>query len=173
MRRRHPKGQRLAFTIVYNNGSPAITAEDRAFASDARRAGIDITLVGRSLSFILQNYYDLAAPANINKWEAEDFGGYSSPLYPTTTTIFNTGGDFNIGDYSDRTADKLINNSVSGPSPSAIKAEATYIAADLPGLFQPAPDHVYAWSTSLSGPQASFWEMTQYSLNPELWAFHR
>jgi peptide/nickel transport system substrate-binding protein len=167
-----PEGQRLAFTVVYNNGSPALTAEDRAFASDARRAGILVTLVGKSFGFILQNYYDLAAPANIDKWEAEDFGGFSSSLYPTTNTIFNTGGDVNIGDYSDRTADKLIESSVFGPNPSAVKAEATYIAADLPGLFQPAPDHVYAWSTKLSGPQASFWEMTQYSLNPELWAFH-
>jgi len=166
-----PKGQNLNFTLVYNNGSPAITAEDTAFASDAKSAGIDVTLVGKSFNFILSNYYDLAAPANINKWAAEDFGGFSTSLYPTTNTIFNTGGSFNIGDYSDPTADKLINASVFGSNEAAVKTEAAYIATDLPALFQPDSDHLYAWKNTLSGPQASFWEIPQFSINPELWYF--
>ena len=166
-----PKGQNLNFTLVYNNGSPAITAEDTAFASDAKSAGIDITLVGKSFNFILSNYYDLAAPANINKWAAEDFGGFSTSLYPTTNTIFNTGGSFNIGDYSDPTANKLINASVFGSNQAAVKTEAAYIATDLPGLFQPDSDHVYAWKTDLSGPQASFWELPQFTIDPEQWYF--
>jgi peptide/nickel transport system substrate-binding protein len=166
-----PKGQTMAFTLVYNNGSPAITQEDTAFASAAKTAGVPVTLVGKSFNFILQNYYDLAAPANINKWAAEDFGGFSTSLYPTTNTIFNTGGSFNIGDYSDPTADKLINQSVFGPNASAVKTEAAYIADNLPALFQPNAFHVYAWSTKLSGPQYSFWEMPEFSLNPEQWYF--
>jgi peptide/nickel transport system substrate-binding protein len=166
-----PKGQTANFTLVYNNGSPAIEAEDTAFASDAKSAGIIVTLVGKSFNFILSNYYDLAAPANINKWQAEDFGGFSTSLYPTTNTIFNTGGSFNIGDYSDPTADRLINASVFGPNASAVKTEAAYIATDLPALFQDDSDHVYAWKTDLSGPQASFWELPQFSMNPELWYF--
>jgi peptide/nickel transport system substrate-binding protein len=166
-----PKGATLAFTLVYNNGSPAIQQEDTAFASDANQAGVKVSLVGKSFNFILSNYYDLAAPANINKWAAEDFGGFSTSLYPTTNFIFNTGGSFNIGDYSNPTADKLINNSVYGPNQSAVKAEAAYIAENLPALFQPDSDHVYAWKNTLSGPQSSFWEVPQFSLNPELWYF--
>jgi peptide/nickel transport system substrate-binding protein len=166
-----PKGQNLNFTLVYNNGSPSITTEDTSFASDAKSAGIDVTLVGKSFNFILSNYYDLAAPANIDKWQAEDFGGFSTSLYPTTNTIFNTNGSFNIGDYSSPEANKLINNSVYGSNESAVKAEASYLAENLPALFQPDSDHVYAWKTSLSGPQSSFWEVPQFSLNPELWYF--
>ena len=49
----------------------------------------------------------------------EDFGGFSEALFPTTNTIFNTGGTFNIGDYSDPTADKLINASVFGSERSS------------------------------------------------------
>jgi peptide/nickel transport system substrate-binding protein len=165
------KGDKLSFTLVYNNGSPAITAEDTAFASDAKSAGVPVTLVGKSFNFILQNYYDAAAPANINKWAMEDFGGFSEALYPSTNTIFNTGGTFNIGEYSDPTADSLIHNSVFGANQSAVKAEASYIAENLPALFQPNSDHVYAWKTNLSGPQASFWELTQFSINPEQWYF--
>jgi len=165
------KGTKLFFTLVYNNGSPAITAEDTAFASDAKSAGIPVTLVGKSFNFILQNYYDAAAPANIDKWKMEDFGGFSEALFPTTNTIFNTGGTFNIGDYSDPTADKLINASVFGSSASAVKTEAGYLATNLPALFQPNAEHVYAWKTNLSGPQSSFWELPQFSLSPELWYF--
>src|SRR6185437_425684 len=106
------KGQNLNFTLVYNNGSPAITAEDTTFASDAKQAGIIVTLVGKSFNFILQNYYDIAAPANIN-----------------------TGGTFNIGDFSDSKADSLIHNSVFGSDPQAVNKEAAYIAEVLPGLF--------------------------------------
>jgi len=166
-----PKGTKLSFTLVYNNGSPSITAEDTAFASDAKSAGIPVTLVGKSFNFILQSYYDAAAPANINKWEVEDFGGFSEALFPTTNSIFNTGGTFNIGDYSDPTADKLINASVFGANASAVRTEAAYIAQNLPALFQPESDHVYAWKTNLSGPQSSFWELPQFSVNPEQWYF--
>lgn len=168
-----PKGRTMAFTLVYNNTSPAITAEDTAFSSAAKSAGVPITLVGKSFNFILQNYYDLAAPANINKWAAEDFGGFSTSFYPTTNTIFNTGGSFNIGDYSNPKADALIHDSVFGPNASAVKTEAAFIAEDLPALFQPNAFHVYAWKTSLSGPQASFWEVPEFSLNPEQWYFSK
>ncbi len=168
-----PKGQKLNFTLVYNNGSPAITAEDTTFASDAKQAGVPVNLVGKSFNFILQNYYDIAAPANIDKWQAEDFGGFNEALDPTTNTIFNTGGTFNIGDFSDAKADSLIHNSVFGSDSSAVKTEAAYIAEVLPGLFQPDADHVYAWKTTLSGPQASFWELPQFSMNPELWYFSK
>jgi len=165
------KGDKLFFTLVYNNGSPAIKAEDTDFASQAKSAGIPVTLVGKSFNFILQNYYDVAAPANINKWKMEDFGGFSTALFPTTNTIFNTGGTFNIGDYSDPTADKLIHNSVFGSNATAVKTEASYLAENLPALFQANADHVYAWKNTLSGPQSSFWELPQFSLNPEQWFF--
>lgn len=166
-----PKGTQLKFTLVYNNTSPAITAEDTAFASDAKSAGIPIALVGKSFNFILSNYYNVAVPANVNKWYMEDFGGFTQSLYPTTNTVFNTTGTFNIGSYSSPKADKLINASVFGGNPAAVKTEVGFLAEDLPGLFQPDADHVYAWKTTLSGPQASFWELPQFSLNPELWYF--
>jgi peptide/nickel transport system substrate-binding protein len=166
-----PAGTKLAFTLVFNNGSPSATAEDTAFASDAKSAGIPVSLVGKSFNFILANYYNVAAPANKNKWYVEDFGGFTQSLYPTTNTIFNTPGSYNIGSYSDPTADSLINASVFGANATAVKAEASYLTENLPALFQPDSDHVYAWKTTLSGPQSSFWELPQFSLNPELWYF--
>jgi peptide/nickel transport system substrate-binding protein len=166
-----PKGTPLSFNLIYNNASPAITAEDTAYVSDAKAVGINITLIGKTFNYILQNYYNLAAPQNENKWAMEDFGGFTQSLYPTTNSVFNTTGTFNIGSYSSTEANTLINASVYGGNPSAVKNEASYLAENLPALFQPDSDHVYAWKNTLSGPQSSFWELPQFSVNPELWYF--
>jgi peptide/nickel transport system substrate-binding protein len=166
-----PSGTKLTFTLVYNNGSPPITQEDTAFASDAKSAGIPITLVGKSFNYILQNYYNVAVPANKDKWYMEDFGGFTQSLYPTTNTVFNTSGTYNIGSYSSSEANSLILKSVYGANPTAVKNEASYLTENLPALFQPDADHVYAWKNTLSGPQSSFWELPQFSIDPELWYF--
>ncbi len=166
-----PVGTKLSFTLVYNNGSPSITEEDTAFASAAKSADIPVTLVGKDFNYIIENYDDPAAPSNDNKWQMEDFGGFSEGLYPTGEDIFNTTGSFNIGGYSSATANALINQSLYGTNPKAVNNEAAFYATDLPGLFQPEADHVYAWKDTLSGTQASFWELAQFSLNPEQWYF--
>jgi peptide/nickel transport system substrate-binding protein len=166
-----PAGTKLSFTLVYNNGSPAITDEDTAFAAAAKSADIPVSLVGKDFNYIIENFDDPAAPSNDNKWQMEDFGGFSESLYPTGDDIFNTTGAFNIGGYSSAEANALINNSLYSSNPSAVKAEAAYYAVNLPALFQPEADHVYAWTKKLSGPQSSFWELTQFSMNPEQWYF--
>jgi peptide/nickel transport system substrate-binding protein len=166
-----PAGTKLTISLIYNSGSPSITSEDTAFASAAKSAGIPVTLKGDTFTTIISDYDDPAAPANDNKWEMEDFGGFNEDLYPTSEDIFNTTGSFNIGGYNSPAANALINDSVSASNPTAVKNEAAYLAVNLPALFQPEADHVYAWTKSLSGPQSSFWELTQFSLNPEQWYF--
>jgi peptide/nickel transport system substrate-binding protein len=166
-----PAGTKLTISLIYNSGSPAITSEDTAFASAAKAAGIPVTLKGDTFTTIIADYDDPAAPSNDNKWEMEDFGGFSEDIYPTTEDIFNTTGSFNIGGYSSPQANALINASVFGTNPLAVKNEASYLAVNLPALFQPEADHVYAWTSKLSGPQSSFWELAQFSLNPEEWYF--
>jgi peptide/nickel transport system substrate-binding protein len=166
-----PAGTKLTISLLYNSGSPAITSEDTAFASAAKSAGIPVTLKGDTFTTLISDYDDPAAPANDNKWEMEDFGGFSEDIYPTTEDIFNSTGSFNIGGYSSSEANSLINDSVYASNPTAVKNEAAYLAENLPALFQPEADHVYAWTNKLSGPQSSFWELTQFSLNPEQWYF--
>ena len=69
---------------------------------------------------MIQNYNDAASPANANKWAMEDFGGETNSTYPTQFGFFNTGGSGQIGDYSNPTADSLINASVTGSNPAAV-----------------------------------------------------
>jgi peptide/nickel transport system substrate-binding protein len=66
---------------------------------------------------------------------------------------------------------RLIAASVASGDPAAVKAEASFLNADQPGLFQPDPDKIAVWKNNLSGPPASFANLTQLSLTPEFWYF--
>jgi peptide/nickel transport system substrate-binding protein len=164
-----PAGTKLAFNFIYNAASP-ITQEVEDLASNAKGAGIAITLSASNFDFIIQNYIDPASPANINKWAMDDFGGESFSTYPTSFGLFNTGGSGQIGDYSDPQADALINASISGTNPAAVTAELSFFDAQVPVLWQPLRDHVYVWKTNISAttPQA-FENLTQYDPTPEFW----
>jgi peptide/nickel transport system substrate-binding protein len=168
-----PKGTRLAFNLVYYNGLALIQQEVTALAAEARQAGISITLTASSFLNILEDDDDATAPANDDKWAMEDFGNYTQVVYPTTITVFNTDGAYNIGGYSDPKADSLINASVTSANPDAVTAEAAYLTAQQSALFQPNADVVVAWKKSLSGPPDSFANLSQYYLTPESWYFTR
>jgi peptide/nickel transport system substrate-binding protein len=164
-----PAGTKLAFNFIYNAASP-ITQEVEDLASNAKGAGIAITLSASNFDFIIQNYIDPASPANINKWAMDDFGGESFSTYPTSFGLFNTGGSGQIGDYSNPQADALINASISGTNPAAVTAELSFFDTQVPVLWQPLRDHVYVWKTNISAttPQA-FENLTQYDPTPEFW----
>jgi peptide/nickel transport system substrate-binding protein len=163
-----PKGQNLNFTDYYTNDPAEVGLETTQLASAAAQVGIKVTPVAKTFNFIVNQYDDPVAPSNNNKWAVENYGGFTANDYPTTDTIFNTGGDDNEGDYSDKTANQLITASKFSSNPSAVKNEASYLTNNLPGIFLPNPDLVFAWK-GVSGPPDSFANMTQYFFTPEYW----
>jgi peptide/nickel transport system substrate-binding protein len=164
-------GTKLAWNLIYNT-SPAIIGEQVTdLVSQAKKAGITITLKSDNFNHMIATYFDSANPSAINQWAMEDFGGFSINTYPTMNEIFNTKGTFNIGEFSDSTADSLIQASTSGSDPSAVTKEASYLTKVQPSLFQPAVDLIEVWKTGISGPPESFESLTQYQLNPEFWYF--
>jgi peptide/nickel transport system substrate-binding protein len=163
-----PKGQNLNFTDYFTNDPAEIGLETTQLASAAAQIGIKVTPVGKTFNFIVNQYDDPVSPSNNNKWQVENYGGFTANDYPTTDTIFNTGGDDNEGDYSSSQANKLITASKFSSDPSAVKDEASYLTTDLPGIFLPNPDLVFAWK-GVSGPPDSFANMTQYFFTPEYW----
>jgi peptide/nickel transport system substrate-binding protein len=167
-----PSGTQLNLTLDYYNdeGGP-ITKQDTFLAADAKQAGINITLKPwGDFQQITADDNDAYAPSNDNKWEMVDFGGYSNSTYPTTFGILNTGGSQNSGDFSDSHLDSLINNSVYGTNPNAVSQEASYISQDLPAMYQPLEDIIWAWKTNVSATTPNAFEsLTQYSAEPQFW----
>jgi peptide/nickel transport system substrate-binding protein len=164
-----PAGTKLSFNLIYSTAPAIIGQQVTDLASKAKQAGINITLSGSNFNYMIANYIDPAAPANVNKWAMEDFGGESENPYATTFGLFNTGGSTQIGDYSNPTADSLINASIASGDPAAVKAEASFLTTNQPVIFQPTPDYIWAWKTTISGTPASFENLTQYYATPEFW----
>ncbi len=168
-----PAGTKLAWNFIYTTSPNLVGEQATDFASKARAAGIDVTLSSSNFNYMIANYLDPSAPANVNKWAMEDFGGETDVPYATTFGLFNTGGPAQVGDYSDPTADSLINASISGGDPAAVKNEASFLTSNQPVQFQPNPDLIWAWKNTLSAQQPQAWaNLTQYYATPELMYFN-
>jgi peptide/nickel transport system substrate-binding protein len=165
-----PAGTKLAFNYIYSTAPALIGQQASDFVSQASKAGVHITLSSSNFDYMIANYIDPAAPANENKWAMMDFGGETLDPYPTTFGLFNTGGSDQIGDYSNPTADSLINDSISGGDPAAVKNEASFLTTDQPVQFQPNPDVIWAWKTNVSATEPeALQNLTQYYATPEFW----
>jgi peptide/nickel transport system substrate-binding protein len=172
-----PAGAKLAWNLPYAAENSTSVQMATAFASQVKAAGINITLKSDSFQNIISNDNDVSAPKNADKWAMELFGGenFTNP-YVTTFGLFNSTGSGNLGGYSDPQADKVINASVTGSDPNALKNELTYLTEQQPVLFEPAEDYataggLMAISKQVSGDPSSFSAYTQNMLLPEFWYF--
>ena len=163
-----PAGTKLAFNVLYASDPVIIGEQLTAWASDAKKAGIGITLQSGTFNHVITVANDPGSPKTINQWAMSAYGGYTDANYPTTMGIFTTGGSFNGGFYNNAEANKLINASVASDNPNAVKAEAQYLTQQQPSLFQPNYDQIVVWKDNVSGQPAAIKAMTQYFLNTEL-----
>jgi peptide/nickel transport system substrate-binding protein len=169
-----PAGTPFKFSWFYipPATTPSSSLMSEAFASEAKQAaGINIQLEQRTFNYEIANFND-ADPSNAkneNQWGVADYGGVTYDFYPTSDGVFNTGGQLNAGDYSDPTADKLIEQSKYSPDPSAVTNEGSYLAKSLPLIFQPNSDYIYAVSKRVGGQPKGFLSLTQLSLFPQFW----
>jgi peptide/nickel transport system substrate-binding protein len=168
-----PAGTPFKFTWYYIPAaeSPSIGLESESLASEAKQVGIDIELQTKTFNFLFSTYND-ANPADskyTNDWGVENFGGFTDDYYPTTFSIFNTGGDYNQGAYNSAMADALIDHSLFSSNPKAVTSEASFLTKDVPILFMPNSDYIYAVSKSVGGTASSWLALTQFSLLPQDW----
>jgi peptide/nickel transport system substrate-binding protein len=173
-----PKGTPFKFTWYYIPASetPSASLESEAFASEAKQAaGINIQLQSKTFNYLIANFNDAdpSVKKNQNLWGVMNFGGFTDAYYPTQKSIFNTTGVYNIGGYSDPTADKLINNSVFSSDPKAVVKEASYLTNNIPVLFFPNTDLIWAVSNKVGGTSQSFLALTQYALQAQYWYLHK
>lgn len=164
-----PAGQKIKFNLFYSNSTPVNGVQVNAFASEAKKIGITVTTAPKTFSYLIQHFNLPAAPSEANSWAMEQWGGFSIPPYPTANSTFNTGGSGNVGGYSDAKADQLIHDSVYGSDPNAVQAEGEYLSKDLPVLWLPVQDRIWATKKTLSGTSDSFASLTQNVFTPEYW----
>jgi len=165
-----PAGTKLAFTLFYNTADTPIPEQAEDLASDAKQAGIKLSLSASNFNYMIFNYNDATSPANENRWAMADFGGETDATYPTQFGFLNTGGPGQIGDYSNPQADALINQSISGSNPAAVTKEVSFFTTQLPVLWQPVPDYVWAWKSNISATTPTAIEnLTQYDDTPQFW----
>ncbi|MDA8282498.1 MAG: ABC transporter substrate-binding protein [Actinomycetota bacterium] len=164
-----PAGTPLAWNEDYGNSPTVLGQQTIAFASAAKQVGIEISLKSNTFNNLIAQDNDPSAPTYINKWAMVNFGGFTNSLYPTTQSLFNLGGTYNLGFYNSPTANTLIKNSVSGANPTAVSNEASYLTSNLPVLFLPNPDLIWAVSKKVGGPANGFLNMTQYTWTPQDW----
>jgi peptide/nickel transport system substrate-binding protein len=162
-----PAETKIAFNVLYPSAPVILGEQLTAWASDAKKVGINMALQGGTSNHVLA-VAGVYSPETVNDWAVAVYGAFIEPYYPTTLGAFNTGGVFNSGSYSNAEADKLINASVTSGNPTAVKAEASYLTQQQPSLFQPNFDFITVWKNNVSGQPAAIEATTQYYLNTEL-----
>jgi peptide/nickel transport system substrate-binding protein len=169
-----PQGTPISFPWATETtaSGPYVSLTDEAVTSEAKQAaGINVQLSQKTFNYIASNYNDAdpSVAKYTNDWAVENFSGYTDAPYPTQNSIFNTGGSFNSGAYTDPKMDQLIHASVFGTNPNAVTQEASYEAQALPALFLPNYDLIYAVSKRVGGTPASYLSLTQYGFWPQFW----
>ncbi len=163
-----PAGTKISFNVLYASDPVIFGEQVTAWASDAKKVGINITLQSGTFNHVITVADDPGSPKTVNDWAVAVYGGFVDPYYPTTLGIFSSGGSLNGGFYSNPQADKLIHASVTSSNVDAVKAEASYLTRVQPSLFQPNYDWITVWKNNVSGQPAAIEATTQYFLNPEL-----
>jgi peptide/nickel transport system substrate-binding protein len=165
-----PAGTPLSFNIPYSTTPAWIGDVIDSFASTAKSyAGITVTPQSKTFTYIVQNLNDVvsADAKYTNTWAAAQFGGFTETPYPTTNTVFNTGGSENFGDFNNAAVNSAINASLNSPNPTALTNEGDVVGTQQPGLFEAMDDNILMWKNNISGPAAAFQTLTQYTDLPE------
>jgi peptide/nickel transport system substrate-binding protein len=134
-------GQKANFTALYANGNTELSTEMAAFQSaEQSHAGIHFTIREEAPPTMAGQVTGCRSASPCNDWDLEVFGGdgwvYSPDYFPTGEEIFQSGAESNLGQYSDPTANALIDATTTAPTHGAeIKAlfkYENYISQQLP-----------------------------------------
>ena len=162
------KGEKLVFNLQYASGLTYTAVEMQQFKSSLAQDGIQLNLSSAPFNTIITN----AAPCKVGpscSWQMENWGGgwtFGPNFEPTGEVLFQTGGGFNEGNYSDATNDANIvaTHTVSG-MPTFYKYE-NYLAGQIPVIWQAEQDYqISAISTTLKGVTQS----PELNFTPENW----
>jgi peptide/nickel transport system substrate-binding protein len=154
--------------LVWANPPSSVSSvgarESQIFAADAKRfAGIGVSFVSRSFSFLTSQYNDRnpAAAQYVSAWAVNNYGGVYTDYYPTQQGLLSPGGLLDMGGYDDPVAARLMAASVVSPSAKAVRDEVAYLGRSYPIFFMPDQDWITALSRRIGGARKAFLAMTQ------------
>ena len=138
-------GKQLSFTYLEETGTNSITELDEITEADLRQVGVDMKI--RQMEFnqmlaLMQN--------DPRRWEATGVG-QSAASYPSGEGQFETGASQNQSGYSDKTMDRLINESVDKPGLQGLFDYETYSSAQQPVIYEPRERSVLLVNNRLHG----------------------
>lgn len=145
-------GTKLSLSLLYASGETTLTEEVDLFQSDAKLAGLQV----KTRSETFNNVLTIASPC-VKKgtpqcnWQLVEWGGLGLSTYPSGEGVFNTGGAFNVGSFSDPVLDKYISESTVATNLGPFMNYENQTIKDEPWIFVPDPDHIAATKTGLSG----------------------
>ena len=155
------KGTPLTFTIEYAPTSPALPRAMTLLQRDAQRVGISLTMRATPAARVLADVSGASQTWDLASWD----GGwrYAPDYFPSGEWTFAAGSPWNVGAYADPHATALV--AATTTRPARLAAYDTYLADQLPVVWQPTPVTLVETKASLRGVVVS----PLGSLTPEAW----
>jgi peptide/nickel transport system substrate-binding protein len=129
-------GKALTFRVVYASGDPGYEVMMSSFQSDAKQAGVTVQLSQGQFNQITGVTGVCSTGQSACNWDGVMYGGTTMPQYPTGNGMWNTNAN-GQGNYSDPTADALINDTEYEPGTGLFDQYENYIAQQLPMVWLP------------------------------------
>jgi len=148
-------GEKLSLNLLYASANPTLEEMVDLFQSNASQAGMQISTRSATFNTVISVVSQCVLPKGKNtpqcQWQLGEWGGLGLSTYPSGEGVFNTGGAFDIGTFSDPVLDKYINESTVASTLGPFKAYEDRTVQDEPWIFVPDQDHIAATKTGLSG----------------------
>lgn len=152
------KGKALSFPFIYETGTTAFAAQVSAFATAAKKVGINITLNGQSQNtmFSIAGVCPSTPPC---KYGLAGYSGYMwtygpIDIVPDGSVQFGK-GNYWAGGYTSPKAQQLIDAAAASPGTSlqSLYADENYLSKNVASLWWPLPDTLVVVSNKLKGWQ--------------------
>ncbi|MBO0768663.1 MAG: hypothetical protein J2O48_08280, partial [Solirubrobacterales bacterium] len=171
------KGQKLSFTLDYQQGVATNTSEMQDLQTEAKKVGINVSLTTHPFQQVVAAGVPCTANQPQCKWQAENWGAgwiFSPDFLPTGELLFKKGAASDASSYSDPKADNLIRQTIYGPQKSEAQAltnYANYMAKTLPVVWGPTSigSYVAGGGTLVSNKLGGYTANAYGYLEPEDW----
>src|SRR5690606_28748582 len=143
----------LRFTLTSQSGFTATSRMMAEIKSQFSRAGIELEIREVPDSVAVTQACE---PGDAEcDWDLSFFGSQGSwyyPVYASGERLFATDAPVNLGRYSNKTADELIDATQFSSDPQALQDYNDFLAEDLPVLWMPNPvNRISAFSSDIQG----------------------